>query len=137
MEELELQENPGLFGKLRAKLHLKEHAVEDDFEGDHRDVFKPRYVQESRYQVVVRRQIVSFQDAISAADGLKRGEQQILNLNAAENSLREKIKDFMCGVNYAEDGTWEELGDNIYLLAPPEAQVEVAPPSPRMAAQRN
>ncbi len=30
-----------------------------------------------RYQVTVRRQVMSFQDAVLAADGLKRGEQQV------------------------------------------------------------
>lgn len=90
-----------------------------------------------QYQVTVRRQIISFQDAITAADGLKRGEQQILNLSMTDSTLREKIKDFMCGVNYALEGSWEEIGDNVYLLAPHHAFVEVAPASARMSALRN
>lgn len=90
-----------------------------------------------RYNITVRRQVISFQDAVSAADGLKRGEQQIINLAMATPELREKIKDFMCGVNYTAEGTWEELGDNVFLLAPATAYVEVAPASPRMSADRN
>ncbi|MBS1709741.1 MAG: cell division protein SepF [Armatimonadetes bacterium] len=90
-----------------------------------------------RYVITVRRQIVSFQDAVAAADGLKRGEQQILNLTMAPPELREKVKDFMCGVNYTAEGTWEELGEHVFLLAPASAFVEVAPTSPRSDAVRN
>jgi cell division inhibitor SepF len=78
----------------------------------------------------VRRSVVSFQDAIAAADGLKRGETQVLNLASATAELREKIKDFMCGVNYTAEGSWEEIGDHVYLLAPGAVYVEVAPCSP-------
>lgn len=106
------------------------------------DMFEPRTSTaptqtHHRYHVTVRRQVVVFQDAVAAADGLKRGEQQVLNLSLASPELREKIKDFMCGVNYAAEGTWEELGENVYLLAPAFAFVEVAPSSPRTIAGRN
>lgn len=90
-----------------------------------------------RYHITVRRQIMSFQDAVAAADGLKRGEQQVLNLSYVQPDLREKIKDFMCGVNYTAEGAWEELGENVFLLAPSTAYVEVAPASPRMKAGQN
>ncbi len=90
-----------------------------------------------RYHVTVRSHIVSFQDAVSAADGLKRGEQQLLNLSKCPEDLREKIKDFMCGVNYNAEGAWEEVAENVYILAPASAYVEVAPASQRMVAGRN
>jgi cell division inhibitor SepF len=91
----------------------------------------------SRYHVTVRSQIISFQDAVAAADGLKRGEQQLLNLTKCPDELREKIKDFMCGVNYNAEGSWEEIAEHVYLLAPTNAMVEVAPASQRMVAGRN
>ncbi len=90
-----------------------------------------------RYTVTVRRQITSFDDAMAAANGLKRGDQQILNLTMTDAVTRQKIVDFMCGVNYAQEGTWEEIGDNVYLIVPANAYVEVAPPTPRMTAMRN
>lgn len=74
---------------------------------------------------------------MSAANGLKCGEQQILNLASTETALRQKIVDFMCGVNYAQEGTWEEVGENIYLVVPANAYVEVAPATPRMQASKN
>ena len=90
-----------------------------------------------RYTVTVRRQITAFDDAMAAANGLKRGEQQILNLSATDPQTRQKIVDFMCGVNFAQEGTWEEIGENVFLIVPAEAYVEVAPPTPRMNAMRN
>jgi len=134
MEELEYQERPGLFTRIGG-LFKREEVFEDGYE----ETPTPRLKihTQARYQITIRRQITTFQDAVAAADGLKRGEQQILNLTGADAKLREKIKDFMCGVNYAEEGTWEELGEDIFLLAPPQAQIEVVPPTPRMAAQRN
>jgi cell division inhibitor SepF len=81
--------------------------------------------------------VQSFQDAVAAADGLKHGDQQVLNLTGCDTTLREKIKDFMCGVNYSQEGTWEELGENVYLLAPPNAMVDVAPATPRVTAAKN
>jgi cell division inhibitor SepF len=90
-----------------------------------------------RYTVTVRRQITSFDDAMAAAVGLKRGEQQILNLTATDPTLRQKIVDFMCGVNFSQEGTWEEVGEHIYLVAPGHAYIEVAPPTPRVNAIKN
>jgi cell division inhibitor SepF len=68
---------------------------------------------------------------------LKRGEQQILNLAGTDPAIRQKIVDFMCGVNFAQEGTWEELGENIYMVVPASAYVEVAPATPRMNAIKN
>lgn len=138
MEEMELQDKPGLFGKL-AGIFTREDE-EDEVE-DTRDSRRHTRAPENRaiykYQVTVRRQIVSFEDALAAAQGLKRGEQQLLNLTLTEPSLREKIKDFMCGVNFSQEGTWEEVGENIYLVVPANVFVEVAPASPRQIANRN
>ncbi len=140
MEDMEYQEKSGFFSRL-AGVFVKDEPIEDDFDEVREEPAKPTFfrktVQGNRYHITVRRQVSSFQDAVAAADGLKRGEQQILNLNACDQSLKDKIKDFMCGVNYAEEGTWEELGENVFLLAPAQAVVEVAPASPRMTANNN
>jgi cell division inhibitor SepF len=96
----------------------------------------------SGYQqtVTVRRHLMNFEDAMAAANGLRSGEQQLLNLCATEPTTRQKIVDFMCGVNYAQDGTWEEVGENIYLIVPSHTYVEVIPPNAKTGAggaQRN
>lgn len=126
---------PGLFSRLAGLVNRNQDDYEDDIDAP---VATPlRMHTAHRYTITVRRQVVSFQDAVAAADGLKRGQQQVLNLTMASVELREKIKDFMCGVNYAAEGTWEELGENVYMLAPATAFVEVAPASPRMQTERN
>lgn len=143
MEELELQEERvGLFGRIKGIFGREEYDVEEEDvieEARQTTVATPTYRLHTarNYNVSVRRQIQSFQDAVAAADGLKRGDAQIMNLTGCGTELREKIKDFMCGVNYAHEGSWEELGENIYLLAPPHANIEVAPATPKMAAAKN
>ena len=89
------------------------------------------------YRISVRRQVETFDDAVEAADGLREGEQQILNLNFCPPQLREKIKDWMSGLGYAVDAHWVELGENIYLIAPNMAEINSSPASPGLAARRN
>ncbi len=47
----------------------------------------------------------SLEDARLAADGLKEGIQQILNLASAPQGVRERIVDFLNGVVYAIEGS--------------------------------
>lgn len=118
---------PGFFERILGMVHRHEA---EDFEDD-RDIVPTSHVRvgtDYGHHCTVRRQVVTFQDAVAAADGLKRGETQVINLASATAEMREKIKDFMCGVNYTAEGTWEELGDHVYMLAPPHVYVEVAPP---------
>jgi len=131
-------ERPGFFSRV-SSFFSKDQVIEDFEEGESDIPVAPRLRihQAPRYTVTVRRHVTSFQDAVAAADGLKQGNQQILNLTACDSATRDKIKDFMAGVNYAQEGNWEELGDNVFLLAPSHACVECAPSSPRMQAQRN
>ena len=137
-EEMELQERPGIFGKFVGMFVRERDEEIEDLPTDRTDHRMNHSVQPlARYRVTIRRQIVAFEDAYEAAQGLRRGEQQILNLSGTDAALREKIKDFMSGVQYAQDAIWEEIGDNIYLVAPGFAHVEVAPASPRMTAMRN
>ena len=138
MEELELQDKPGLFSRIGNKFVRDREQDEEETAPSHKPERPGMNLQKAaRYTVTVRRQIVAFEDAMAAAEGLKRGEQQILNLSSTEASVRQKIVDFMCGVNYAQEGTWEEVGENVYLIVPSFAYVEVAPATPRMAAARN
>ncbi|MFZ4507949.1 MAG: cell division protein SepF [Fimbriimonas sp.] len=90
-----------------------------------------------RYTVTVRNKITSFDDAVAAANGIKRGEQQILNLVECEASLRAKIVYFMQGVGYAHEGTWEEIAQYVYLICPANAKVDSATPTPAASAAKN
>lgn len=131
------EERPGFFSKVST--FFNRTSVVEDIEEDDVPHNAPRLriTEAPQYTVVVRRQVVSFNDAVAAADGLKQGRQQIMNLNAADSATREKIKDFMAGVNYSQEGHWEEVGENIFLLAPRFAQVDCVPATPRMSAKLN
>jgi len=142
MEELTIQEKPGLISRITGMFVRTEMVEEPEEETSmtHDRVGAMAAVQlrqNYRYTVTVRRQITSFDDAMAAANGLKRGEQQIMNLSATDPVTRQKIVDFMCGVNFAQEGTWEEVGENVYLIVPSNAYVEIAPPTPRVNALRN
>jgi cell division inhibitor SepF len=131
----EIAGKPGFFERIFGMVHRNEV---EDFEDD-REVVPNSHVRigtETTHHLTVRRQVVSFQDAVAAADGLKRGETQIINLASATSEMREKIKDFMCGVNYTAEGSWEEIGDFVFILAPASMYVEVAPCSPATGATR-
>ena len=126
---------PGFFERILGFVHRDEvEDLEDD-----RDTIPTTNLKvghDHSHHVTVRRQVASFQDAVAAADGLKRGETQVVNLTCAVPEMREKIKDFLCGVNYNAEGTFEELGDNVFLLTPSTIYVEVAPSSPASGQTR-
>ena len=124
----ETAEKSTVFTKLATFLgrHDRNDEDTDRPQAMHDDRVPLRIHHKFAYHVTVRRNIVSFQDAVSAAEGLKRGEAQVLNLTQAPAELREKIKDFMCGCQFMADAHMEELGDHVYLLAPAHAEIEVA-----------
>ncbi|MGV3614929.1 MAG: cell division protein SepF [Fimbriimonas sp.] len=142
MDEVAIQDRPGIFSRLAGMFTRTEEFIEEEepvVTNDRNTTTAGgmRLRQDYRYTVTVRRQITSFDDAMAAANGLKRGEQQILNLSATDAVTRQKIVDFMCGVNFAQEGTWEEVGEHVYLIVPSNAYVELAPPTPRMNARNN
>ncbi|MFQ3587334.1 MAG: cell division protein SepF [Fimbriimonadaceae bacterium] len=123
MDEIELQEKTGLFSRLTNLFSRQDEEDESEEAGTQAYPLRSAY----RYHVTIRRYVTQFDEAYAAASGLKRGEQQILNLAHTEPALRQKIVDFMSGVSFAQDANWEEIGDNIYLITPGHAFVEVAP----------
>ena len=130
----EMAGKPGFFERIFGFVHRTDA---EDFEDD-RDTVPTTHLRigvEHSHHVTVRGQVASFQDAVAAADGLKRGETQVINLSMAPAEMREKIKDFMCGVNYNAEGSWEEVGENVFLLAPQAIYVEVAPASAATSGQ--
>lgn len=137
MEETLLEERPGIFGRIFSRFTNTEIIEVEEETMPEKNATTSGLRRDYRYTVTVRRQITSFDDAVAAAHGLKRGEQQIINLTATEPGLRQKIVDFMSGVNFAHEGTWEEIGESIYLVVPQNAYVEVAPATPRSSAMRN
>lgn len=136
MDELELQDRPGILSKISG---LFGRGQEEDEVEETTESYSQTYQLRSatRYHISIRKSITSFDEAYAAANGLRRGEQQILNLTMTDPVLRQKIVDFMAGVAFAQDANWEEVGEHIYLVAPASAFVEAvlgANPQPQRIA---
>ena len=76
-------------------------------------------------RVAVRLNAQVFEDAKLAADGLKAGEHQIVNLERATPQMGERIIDFLNGVCYALDGSVERVGEKVYMFVPANVVVDV------------
>ena len=60
----------------------------------------------------------TFDDMQRAADRLKRGEPQIINLESTDPKMAERLIDFLNGVTYALDGCVERVAEGAYLFTP-------------------
>lgn len=78
-----------------------------------------------RTHVTVRRAMRGFDDARRAADGLKDGQQQIVNLEQTPVEMAERIIDFLNGATYALDGSVEKIGEQVYLFTPASVSIDV------------
>jgi cell division inhibitor SepF len=101
-------------------------AVLPDAGTQNRRQSTPLRLQTSRSgRVAIRLNAQVFEDAKMAADGLKGGEHQIVNLERATPQMGERIIDFLNGVCYALDGTVERVGEKVYMFVPANVPVEV------------
>ena len=66
-----------------------------------------------------------FDNAQQAADGLKQGHQQIVNLEKTTPEVCTRIIDFLGGVIYALGGHVEKVGEKVYLFTPHNYEIEV------------
>ncbi|MDH7600542.1 MAG: cell division protein SepF [Armatimonadota bacterium] len=69
--------------------------------------------------------VQSFDNAQQAADGLKLGHQQIVNLEKATPDMCTRVIDFLSGVTYALDGYVEKVGERVYMFTPANYVIEV------------
>lgn len=129
-------EPKGFFSKAKDFFLGKEEVEEDDLEtgasldaGNGQQARKPQVplrLQTTRGgRVAVRLNAQVFEDAKLAADGLKSGEFQIVNLERATPQMAERIIDFLNGVCYALDGTVERVGEKVYMFVPANVAVEI------------
>jgi len=49
----------------------------------------------------------------------------ILNLEKATDEVARRVVDFVCGVTYALDGSYEKVGEKVFLFAPSNTIVTV------------
>jgi len=119
----------GFWGKLKDKFSWGEYEDDEmEFTEEPGSKKKPTVlrVQQARMTYVsVWMTVQSFDNAQQAADGLKEGHQQIVNLEKATPEIRTRILDFLNGVTYAIDGYVEKVGENVYLYTPSSYCIEV------------
>ena len=84
-----------------------------------------RMDQARQTHITVRRAIQTFDDARRAADGLKDGQQQIVNLEQTTHDMSERIIDFLNGATYALDGSVEKIGEQVYLFTPSSVIIDI------------
>jgi FtsZ-interacting cell division protein YlmF len=70
---------------------------------------------------------ITFNDIQKAADGLKQGIPQVINLEKADPNMVERLKDFMNGVTYALDGYVEKISEKSYLFTPHTVEIKSEP----------
>lgn len=114
---------------------IKEGFTGSDIEDDYDDADEVAEVshrrpvtlrlQSAKVNHVAVRQPQSFDDARLAADGLKEGRQQIVNLEKTPQDMSERIIDFLNGVTYALNGFVEKVGDRVYLFGPSNTVIDV------------
>lgn len=83
-----------------------------------------RLDQARQSHVTVRRSVHGFEDARRAADGLKAGQQQIVNLEQTPADMAQRIIDFLNGATHAIDGSVEKIGEQVYLFTPCSVTIE-------------
>lgn len=118
----------GMWGRLRDRVFGMDDYEEADTESpfvDSRRKHSLRMESVKHVRIAVRLNASVFNDARIAADGLKLGQQQIVNLEKAPPQMAERIVDFLSGVTYALDGSVDKVGEKIYLFAPANVQVEL------------
>ncbi len=128
-EQYEEEPQRGLWSRVRERVFGPEEEYETDEpslrSADAKRRAALRIETARSLRVDVRRNATTFNDARVAADGLKSGQQQVVNLERAGPEMAERIIDFLNGVTYALDGTVEKIGDKVYLFAPANIDVEM------------
>lgn len=104
---------------------LEEEFEDSEATGDQTKRPVTQRLQSARVSHVSVRPASSFEDARLAADGLKDGRQQIINLEKTPQDMSERIIDFLNGVTYALNGFVEKVGDRVYLFAPSNIVIDV------------
>jgi len=67
---------------------------------------------------------VSYDDAQAIADHLRNRRPVVLNLHKADFETSRRVIDFIGGCTYALGGTMQKLGNNIFLCAPENIDIQ-------------
>ena len=120
----------GLWGRFKDRMGWGEYEDEEEIEfveeaGGRRRSTSLRVHSSRMNHVSVWLTVQCFDNAQQAADGLKAGHQQIVNLEKALPEVCTRVIDFLSGVIYALNGFVEKVGDRVYLFTPANYVIEV------------
>ena len=120
----------GLWGRFKDRMGWTDYEDEEEIEfvedpGGRRRATSLRVHSSRLNHVSVWLTVASFDNAQQAADGLKSGHQQIVNLEKASPEVCTRVIDFLSGVIYALNGFVEKVGDRVYLFTPANYVIEV------------
>lgn len=123
------EEQPkGFWSRIKERVGLGEYDEFEDVLDDPGGTQRPvtLRIHPSRiHHISVWKSIQSLDNAQEAADGLKEGHQQIVNLEKASPEICGRVIDFLNGVTYALNGYVEKIGDRVYLFTPANYQIDV------------
>lgn len=66
----------------------------------------------------------SYEDAQAIADHLRNRRPVVINLHKAHQEQAKRIIDFILGCTYAMGGSMQKLGNNIFLCAPENIDIQ-------------
>lgn len=128
MEEFDDQPR-GLWTRLKERVGWGEYDDEEEYDlvSDPSDPRRTtlRVHQTRINHVSVWLTVQSFDNAQQAADGLKLGHQQVVNLEKASPEISTRVVDFLSGVTYALNGYVEPVGEKVFLFTPANYCIEV------------
>ena len=118
----------GLWNRFKDRIGLSDDEELEEMLDDPGGTRRPvtlRIHPSRMHHVSVWKSIQSLENAQEAADGLKAGHQQIVNLEKASPDICGRVIDFLNGVAYALDGYVEKVGDRVFLFTPANFQIDV------------
>ncbi|MHB9035376.1 MAG: cell division protein SepF [Armatimonadota bacterium] len=133
------EQHRGLWGRIKDKIGWGEFDEDElefmDESGGRRKATMVRVHSSRINRVSVWLSVQSFENAQQAADGLKEGHQQIVNMEKASPEVCARVIDFLSGVIYALDGYIEKVGEKVYLFTPSNYVIEVENGGPSKKVQ--
>ncbi|MBC7326984.1 cell division protein SepF [bacterium] len=120
----EHQEKGGLFAKIK-NFFTVDRFEEEEPQQEEIEEFNPP---KSRWSLrlysrkdvpVYRREVKGFEEVEEPALRLRQGFIVIVNLENASEEARRRSVDFLMGVTFGIRGSFEKVGDKVYLFAPP------------------
>ncbi|MCM8899683.1 cell division protein SepF [Caldicoprobacter algeriensis] len=117
LEETVIEENPEA-GEPEAEEQNQDQELEEPSFWSRQKKGKVVNIHTSSYVKVVIYQPTSFEDTQIIINNLKNRKPIVVNLEALDTALAQRVLDFISGAVYALDGTIQKVSRGIFVLAP-------------------